>query len=96
MKKLLVHLTEEELKDIVNSASREAFAEAIKAMQPKEKPSHEQASLYLTKKQAASTLNCSPSTIDNAARSGKLTRHYIGKTVRFRKEEVYKLAVPKS
>lgn len=49
---------------------------------------------FLTKKQAAQKLGCSTSTIDNAARAGKLTRHYIGKGVRFRLEEVLALAKP--
>ncbi len=49
---------------------------------------------FLTKRQAAQKLGCSTSTIDNAARAGKLTRHYIGKTVRFRQEEVLALAQP--
>ena len=49
---------------------------------------------FLTKRQAAQKLGCSTSTIDNAARAGKLTRHYIGKTVRFRLEEVLALAQP--
>ncbi|MCB0565400.1 MAG: helix-turn-helix domain-containing protein [Phaeodactylibacter sp.] len=49
---------------------------------------------FLTKRQAARKLGCSTSTIDNAARAGKLTRHYLGKTVRFRLEEVLALAKP--
>lgn len=49
---------------------------------------------FLTKRQAAQKLGCSTSTIDNAARAGKLTRHYLGKTVRFRLEEVLALAQP--
>lgn len=45
----------------------------------------------LTKKQAAELLACSTSTVDNYARAGKLKRHYIGKSVRFRREEVLSL-----
>lgn len=49
---------------------------------------------FVTKKQAAQQLNCSTSTIDNYARAGRLTRHYIGRTVRFKLEEVLALAKP--
>jgi hypothetical protein len=48
---------------------------------------------FVSKKQAARLLACSPSTIDNHARSGKLTRHYVGKkSVRFERVQVLALA----
>jgi excisionase family DNA binding protein len=48
---------------------------------------------FVSKKQAARLLSCSPSTIDNHARSGKLTRHYVGaKSVRFDRQQVLALA----
>jgi len=50
----------------------------------------------VSKKEAARLLNCSPSTIDNAARAGKLQRHYLGKTVRFLRKEVLALAEPEA
>jgi len=46
----------------------------------------------LTKKQAAKLLGVCSSTIDNHARAGNLTRKYIGKSVRFLRDEVTKLA----
>jgi excisionase family DNA binding protein len=46
----------------------------------------------LTKAEAAALLSCSRSTIDNAARAGKLRRHYVGKAVRFTRGEVLALA----
>lgn len=46
----------------------------------------------LTKKQAAGLLAVSCSTVDNYARAGRLTRHYIGKSVRFARGEVLGLA----
>lgn len=49
----------------------------------------------LTKAEAAALLSCSRSTIDNAARAGKLRRHYIGKAVRFTRGEVLALAKPR-
>jgi len=48
---------------------------------------------FVSKKQAARLLSCSASTIDNHARSGKLTRHYVGaKSVRFDRQQVLALA----
>ena len=48
---------------------------------------------FLSKKQAARLLSCSPSTIDNHARAGRLTRHYVGgKSVRFDRQQVLSLA----
>jgi excisionase family DNA binding protein len=47
---------------------------------------------YLKKKEAAETLSVSQSTIDNYAREGILTRHYVGKSVRFEREQVLTLA----
>lgn len=47
---------------------------------------------YVNKRQAARLLSCSPSTIDNHARAGSLTRHYVGKAVRFDRQEVLNLA----
>lgn len=50
----------------------------------------------LTKKEAAKLLACSTSSIDNAARAGRLPRHYIGKSVRFQKEDVLNLPMQKT
>lgn len=48
---------------------------------------------FLSKKQAARLLSCSPSTIDNHARAGRLARHYVGgKSVRFDRQQVLSLA----
>lgn len=44
---------------------------------------------YVSKKEAARLLSCSPGTIDNMARAGRLARHYIGrKAVRFERQQV--------
>jgi|GEM_PF-2738860 len=50
----------------------------------------------LTKKEAAALLSVSTSTVDNYARAGRLTRHYIGKSVRFERREVLGLAKTKN
>jgi len=48
---------------------------------------------FVSKKEAARLLSCSPSSIDNFGRSGKLTRHYVGgKSVRFERSQVLALA----
>lgn len=47
---------------------------------------------YVSKRQAARLLDCSPSTIDNHARAGRLTRRYVGKAVRFDRAQVLSLA----
>jgi excisionase family DNA binding protein len=48
-------------------------------------------SIHITKKDAARLLSVCPSTIDNAARAGKLKRHYVGKSVRFERDQVLAL-----
>ncbi|HMQ47941.1 MAG TPA: helix-turn-helix domain-containing protein [Saprospiraceae bacterium] len=48
----------------------------------------------LTKREAAQLLNVCTSTIDNYARAGELTRHYVGRVVRFKKAEVLAIASP--
>lgn len=47
---------------------------------------------YVSKKEAARLLGVCTSSIDNAARAGKLKRHYVGKSVRFDRSEVLALA----
>ena len=96
MEKLIIQMTEAELKAIVTEASEKAVSLALNKTKPKEEGEAGKVEvLFFTKKQAARHLNCCTSTIDNAARAGKLTRHYLGNTVRFRIEEVKKLATPK-
>lgn len=50
------------------------------------------ASPYVTKKEAAGVLRCSPGTVSNLARAGKLKRLYVGKSLRFSRSEVLNLA----
>ena len=57
-----------------------------------ELPPGEAGSAFVSKRQAARLLSCSASTIDNHARAGSLTRHYVGKAVRFDRQEVLSLA----
>ena len=49
---------------------------------------------FVSKKEAARLLGVCVSSVDNAARAGKLKRSYFGKTVRFDRTEVLALARP--
>ena len=82
---------EELMFDVAKAAVKAALKENLPQQEP-ERPGPGEAQ-FLTKKQAAQKLGCSPSTIDNHARAGRLTRHYLGKKVVFKLEEV--LALPK-
>lgn len=93
---MIVQLTAKELKEIVAEASQKAISEAFKTLQPSEEPEAGKTDAkFLTKKQAAKALNCSPSTLDNFRRAGKLNAYFLGKTVRFKVEEIQNLAKPK-
>lgn len=50
------------------------------------------AGVFISKKQAAALLSCCVSTIDNHARAQVLTRYYVGKSVRFNRQQVLSLA----
>jgi excisionase family DNA binding protein len=93
MSKLIV-ITAEELETIFDArlrAALERYAPQSKPRQPDAEPG-EAGQTYVSKRQAARLLDCSPSTVDNAARAGKLCRHYVGKSVRFLRSEVLGLA----
>lgn len=49
---------------------------------------------YVSKREAARLIGVCSSTIDNAARAGKIKRRYVGKSVRFEREQVLALAKP--
>lgn len=86
--KLIVTLTEQELKTLV----RQSVSEGVEAALLQVKQNEPEGNL-LKKKDAARLLSCSTSTIDNLARAGKLTRRYVGKkAVRFDREQVLSLA----
>jgi excisionase family DNA binding protein len=88
-------LSRQQLEELVFDVAKAAIKAALKEI-PKQEPTEREPRepAFLTKKQAANKLSCSPSTIDNAARAGRLKRHYIGKGVRFKLEEVLALAKP--
>ena len=76
------------LVDTVNSVVRRN----LNSLNIAEKEPQDSPDKLLSKKEAAHLLNCSTSTIDNYAREGILTRFYIGRAVRFRRDNV--LAIP--
>ena len=77
---------------IARLSSIEAVLQELRKEQRAEGSSPSEGHYYVSKRQAARLLDCSLSTIDNHARSGRLTRHYIGKTVRFDRAQVLSLA----
>lgn len=87
--------TEEQLQEIVQNAVANALAQVKSLQTPIESNTTADHAEFLTKKQAAKLLACSPSTIDNFRRSGKLTPVYLGKTVRFKRSEILALATKK-
>lgn len=88
IEKLIVTMTEQELKILVRQSVSEGVEAALSRSQKNEPEGN-----LLKKKDAARLLSCSTSTIDNLARAGKLTRHYVGKkAVRFDREQVLSMA----
>lgn len=81
-------MTEVEFKNLVRQSVTEGVEFALSRVKE-----NEQEGSMLKKKDAARLLSCSASTIDNMARAGRLTRHYVGKkSVRFDRGEVLKIA----
>lgn len=73
--------------DCVNTCLRTIPVQLEAPTQPDSDPDE-----LLKKREAAKLLSCSTSTIDNYARAGILPRHYVGRSVRFRRSDV--LAIP--
>ena len=90
-KVLFTELSEEEIYDLVKHAVKTVMQNHVPVVPPKK----EEPKGLMTKKQAAKLLACSTSTIDNFARAGKLTRYYLGNTVRFKEDELMVLAIAK-
>lgn len=94
MQDLIVTMTKSDLEKIIEDRLRHCFLTFLPNEQPTvQEPDNEQ---LLNKKQAAKLIGVCPSTIDNHARAGNLTRRYIGKAVRFSRDEVLKLAQEKT
>lgn len=94
MSDLIVTMTKRELEMIIEERFRHCFLSIMPIVSESDnQPESEQ---LLTKKQAAKLIGVCSSTIDNHARAGNLTRRYIGKAVRFSRDEVLKLAQEKT
>ena len=85
-------MTEQELKTLV----RQSVSEGVEvALSGKDQDAPE--SNFVKKKDAAKLLSCCTTTIDNLARAGRLTRHYVGKRgLRFDREQVLSMAEKKT
>ena len=89
MSKLIV-ITSEELETIFDARLRVALE---RYAPHKQQPAiGADAPPYVSKREAARLIGVCPSTIDNAARAGKIKRHYVGKSVRFERAQVLALA----
>jgi hypothetical protein len=92
MSKLIV-ITPEELETIFDARLRVALKDfAAQNTRPQENAPGQAAPPYVSKKEAGRLLGVCASSVDNAARAGKLKRHYVGKSVRFDRLEVLALA----
>lgn len=90
---VFTQLSISEFRKIIQQELEQYHKANIAPIPTREEYSGEAEQAFVSKKQAARLLACSPSTIDNHARSGKLTRHYIGKkSVRFERVQVLALA----
>ena len=91
MEKLVI-TTEQDLEAIFDRRLELAFKRFTTEPTKREDASGQAGEAFVSKRQAARLLSCSPSTIDNHARAGQLTRHYVGKAVRFDRQQVLGLA----
>ncbi len=86
---IVTSLTPDELRQIVV----ESVQYCLKAEKPeRENVPGQAAPPYVSKREAARLLGLCVSSVDNAARRGELTRHYVGKSVRFDRVQVLALA----
>jgi excisionase family DNA binding protein len=86
---ILTNLSKEDLKSIIEKSVSAAIKEHLPKDESKAGGNPDE---FVTKKEAAELLKCSTSTIDNYRRAGKLTRYHLGKSVKFKKEDVLALA----
>lgn len=87
---VITSLSYEELQTLISETLRKELREIAPPPRHEETPG--EAGSLISKKSAARLLACSAGTIDNAARAGRLKRHYVGRSVRFDRAEVLALA----
>ncbi len=96
MQDLIVTMTKGELEKLFEDRLRYCLLTYVPLQPAPPGTDQQDPNQLLTKKEAARLLGVSPSTIDNHARAGNLTRLYIGKSVRFSREQVTSLAQGKT
>ena len=85
---ILISIPETRIKALIEQAVQNVLnAQPIRDTIP-----DEAAPPYVSKREAARLISVCASTIDNAARAGRLKRHYVGKSVRFERSQVLELA----
>jgi len=87
---VVTSLSYEELQTLISETLRKELKQIAPPPRHDDMPS--EAGQLISKKSAARLLECSPGTVDNAARAGRLKRHYVGRSVRFDRAEVLGLA----
>jgi hypothetical protein len=86
---IITSLTPDEFRQIVV----ESVQHCLKTYKPIQDSGPRQVDTpYVSKKEAAQIMSVCTSSIDNAARAGKIKRHYVGKKVLFDRVEVLALA----
>jgi hypothetical protein len=93
MSKLIV-ITPEELEVIFDNRLRVVFREFLSERSTRhlDNVPGQAAPPYVSKREAARLLGVCIASVDNAARRGDLTRRYVGKAVRFDRQQVLALA----
>ena len=91
---VLTTLTRDELQALVIDSVKVCLKHhTAQTPVPRDDTPTEAGQAFVSKKQAARLLDCSVSSVDNFARAGRLTRHYVGgKSVRFDRQQVLALA----
>ncbi len=92
MSKMIV-ITAEELETIFDNRLRIVLREfSAQSTRHQDNVPGQAAPPYVSKREAARLLGVCVASVDNAARRGDLTRRYVGKAVRFDRQQVLALA----
>ena len=78
---ILISVPEEKLEQLIETAVRNAITSNTPSKQDSLKE-------FLTRREASEYLGVSIATIDNWTRQRKITKHYNGSSVRFKKSEL--------
>lgn len=86
---VITTLSFEELKNLISECVRRELNSLLPPMKEHEEEVNNR---LISKTAAAKLLGCSTGTIDNYARSGDLKRFYVGRSVRFYRDQVISMA----